>query len=100
MARVLVDVDPLTGTSHYASWDNDDTFRFQQEVDHQPLADINAERRAAAHPRWGDGKPVASIPMPLWWLLKTTGVLDDPKALARWLNDPAHRHFRTREGRV
>jgi hypothetical protein len=32
--------------------------------------------------------------------LKQQGIIDDPKALRRWLNDPDNRYFRTRPGRV
>jgi hypothetical protein len=99
--RRLLDVDPLTGTHHYVDYDEtEDVFRFQQEVEAEPVTEHNGALYNDAPSRWGDMQKVASIPMPLWWLLKTTGILDDRKALEKWLNDPEHRKFRTRPGRV
>lgn len=41
---------------------------------------------------------VASIPDILYWNLKLKGIIDDPKAFKKWLNDPDNRAFRTAEG--
>jgi len=101
--RRFIDRDPLTGTEHWVDYDDsEDVFRFTQAVDHQPLADVNREQFNMYEPgdRWGLGQKVASIPMPLWHLLKSLGILDDKKKLAAWLNDPSHAHFRTFPGRV
>lgn len=49
---------------------------------------------------YGHWNKVASIPMVLYYDLKEKGILDDPKALKKWLNDPDNRAFRTREGTV
>jgi hypothetical protein len=38
--------------------------------------------------------------MPLFYRLKKDGIIDDPSAMKRWLNDPDNRFFRTRPGRV
>jgi hypothetical protein len=43
---------------------------------------------------------VATLPLVLWMKLKQDGILDDPRALRRWLNDPDNRAFRTRPGRL
>ena len=43
---------------------------------------------------------VASIPMGLYMEMKKKGVIDDPKALRRWLNDRDNLVFRTRPGVV
>jgi hypothetical protein len=43
---------------------------------------------------------VASIPMNVYFDLKEKGILDDPAALKRWLNDSDNRFFRTKAGRV
>ena len=38
--------------------------------------------------------------MVLYYDLKEKGILDDPKALKKWLNDADNKAFRTREGTV
>jgi hypothetical protein len=43
---------------------------------------------------------VASLPTLLWLDLKKKGIVDDPKRLAAWLNDPDNRFFRTAPGRI
>lgn len=48
----------------------------------------------------GDMHKVASIPMSIFYDLKRKGILDDPAAMKRWLNDPDNRVFRTRPGTV
>ena len=48
----------------------------------------------------GDMHKVASIPMSIFYDLKRKGILDDPVAMKKWLNDPDNRVFRTRPGQV
>lgn len=48
----------------------------------------------------GDLHKVASIPMSLYFELKAKGILDDQKALRKWLNSSDNRVFRTRPGEV
>jgi hypothetical protein len=99
--RRLLRVDPDTGTAQYVEYDdNDDTFRFVQEVDHLAVADFNRRQYVEPNARFGDGQRVATLPMPLWLKLFQEGVLDDPRRLSAWLNDPDHRDFRTRPGWV
>lgn len=43
---------------------------------------------------------VASLPLVIYNDLKRRGILDDPKAFSRWLNDPDNSVFRTGGGRV
>ena len=38
--------------------------------------------------------------MVVYYDLKNKGILDDPKAIKKWLNDPENKYFRTREGTV
>lgn len=49
---------------------------------------------------YGTMSKVASIPMVVYYDLKEKGILDDQKALKKWLNDPDNKAFRTREGTV
>jgi len=48
----------------------------------------------------GDMHRVASIPMSIYYDLKAKGILDDPAAMKKWLNDPDNVVFRTRPGKV
>jgi len=99
--RKLLRVDPFTGTAQYVEYsDVDDTFRFIQELDAEPIQDFNRQQYNEPNARWGDAQRVASLPLVLWFKLKQDGTLDDPKRLARWLNDPDNRDFRTRPGWV
>lgn len=38
--------------------------------------------------------------MVVYYDLKAKGILDDPVAIKKWLNDPENKYFRTREGNV
>lgn len=40
----------------------------------------------------------ATIPMPIWFALRQSGLLRDPAALCRWLND--HPKFKTTDGQA
>ena len=48
----------------------------------------------------GDMHKVASIPMSIFYDLQRKGILNDPVAMKKWLNDPDNRVFRTRPGQV
>jgi hypothetical protein len=43
---------------------------------------------------------VATLPLSVYYQLKREGIADDPKRLAKWMNDPDNRAFRTRGGRL
>lgn len=72
--------------------------------DAEPIVEANkalANMYDERTPFKGDGfHRVASIPLVIFFDLKKKGVLDDPKAFARWLNDRDNAAFRTRPGRV
>jgi len=95
------DYDPLTGirrTFHYDPDRDGFTIETVQEVgniteDSKALYAMKDERA-----RWGEMEHVAHIPAVLATKLKKAGILDDEKALRRWLDDPDNRHFRTRPG--
>lgn len=48
----------------------------------------------------GDMHKVASIPMSVYYDLKSKGILEDPVAMKAWLNNPDNKVFRTRPGQV
>lgn len=47
-----------------------------------------------------DMKRAATIPVALYWELKREGIIDDPVAMKKWLNDGDNRKWRTSEGRI
>jgi len=99
--RKLLRVDPFTGTAQYVEYDdNDDTFRFIQEIEAEPITEFNKLCYNDAPQQWGDGAAVARIPIALWFTLKQHCIIDHKKALQRWINDPQNRFFRLRPGNV
>ena len=101
MTKRLLGIDPVTGSTQFVDYDEaTDTFRVVDEIEAQPLIDLNRKFYNDTAARWGDGATVARVPMVLWTKLRAEGILDDPKALKRWLNDTDNQGFRTRRGRV
>jgi hypothetical protein len=101
MTKRLLGIDPVTGSTQFVDYDEaTDTFRVVDEIEAQPLIDLNRKFYNDTAARWGDGATVARLPMVLWTKLRAEGILDDPKALRRWLNDSDNQGFRTRRGRV
>jgi hypothetical protein len=99
----LFDIDPLTGSKRYFSYDDEtDECTIQTEHDVSNLLELNKQRynNVDEKARWGDGQLVASIPLPLYFDLKAKGIVDDPKKFKEWLNDSDNRHFRMRPGKV
>jgi hypothetical protein len=96
--------DPLTKTRQIFVYDDtDDSFRIITEQDsHDLYAQSQAERNAMdERANWkGDMHHVARLPMVVYHELKRKGIIDDPAAFKRWLNDPDNKVFRTRPGRV
>ena len=103
MSRRLIDVDPMTGTAQYSHYDEgEDAFRYHQEIEAQPLLDVNRELSNDAPVRWGDGKVIARVPMLQWFLMNQLGLFErgNETALKKWLNDADNRGFRVRPGSV
>lgn len=102
MNRRLFDTDPASGTTEYFSYDEvDDTFTIETQQDVSGLVDANKRAYNDSGQGWkGDMHRVASIPMNVYMELQRQGIIDDPAALRRWLNDPENQYFRTRPGRV
>tara|TARA_R110000787_G_scaffold256910_1_gene362161 strand:- start:444 stop:749 length:306 start_codon:yes stop_codon:yes gene_type:complete len=86
----------------------DGTYSIVTRQDAQPILEQNKEM----HREYGDkltpgkqahGTRVASIPFGIWeqWKKDTNGAIEkDPKLLAKYLNDPDHKYFRTTPTRV
>jgi hypothetical protein len=101
MNKRIFDTDPMTGITRY--WHVTDRGEFVIETQQKIAVDeSNTRARNATDKRakWGDMSRVASIPLSVFYDLKRKGIVDDPKAMKKWLNDPDNRAFRTREGTV
>jgi len=58
-------------------------------------------RAESAGKPWGDGQKVASIPIHIWQReLAEAQREGDDKYVNKWLNDPDHAKFRTKEGKL
>jgi hypothetical protein len=101
--KKLFDFDPTTGTTKWWHYDADrDEATIETVFEVGDIVEQNKAQYSATdeRTRWGEWSKVASIPMPLFYRLKKDGIIDDPSAMKRWLNDPDNRFFRTRPGRV
>jgi hypothetical protein len=99
----LFDYDPETGTTKWWHYDADkDEAKIETVFEVGDLIEQNKKQYADTdeRARYGEWSKVASIPMALFYRLKAKGIIDDPAAMKRWLNDPDNRFFRTRPGRV
>lgn len=99
---ILIDDDVLTMTRQFFIDNDDGTFTIATEEDQSLVLANNQELRKQSdvHQRWGDGQLVASIPMNLYWDLYRRGIIQDEKAMKRWLNSSENVVFRKRLGRV
>lgn len=102
MQRRIFDTDPLTGTTRYWHVKDNGEFVIETQQNVSSIADANKRSYAAtdSKSRYGDMAKVASVPLNVYYDLKRRGIVDDPKAMKKWLNDPDNRVFRTRGGRV
>lgn len=102
MSERVLDKDPVSGITRYFSYDHTNdkyTIRTEQKV--EDLVESNkAQFNDAQSGFKGDMHRVASIPLNVYYELKRKGIVDDPKKLKAWLNDPDNRYFRTKPGRV
>jgi hypothetical protein len=101
--RKLLDYNPDTGVSHVFHWDNEterSTIVAEQDVD--KILDANRAQANDQGKRFAKSgfTKVASVPIGVYAEMKRAGILDDAKALKRWLNDPDNRFFRTHEAHI
>lgn len=102
--RKLLEYDPVTKTRRvfHASTDGEE-FHVETVQDVAEIASDNKALHAMVDERagWkGDMHRVASIPMNVYMDLQKRGIVDDPAAFRRWLNDSDNKVFRTRPGTV
>lgn len=77
------------------------TIQTVQKVDDVAEANKQTFNQFDERANWkGDMHRVASIPMSIFYDLQRKGILNDPVAMKKWLNDPDNRVFRTRPGQV
>ena len=103
MSKTIFDRDEHTVTTFEESADR---FTLTKTQDAQPILDQNArERNDGTNNSTATalGRKVASIPLVVWqnWMKATNGEIQrDPKLLARYLNDPDNKYFRTHNSTV
>jgi len=96
-----MDHDPTTGISHVFYYDEmTDEATIVAEQDVSSVVELNKKSYNETHGKFGEFSKVASLPLVVYNDLQQKGILNDPKALKRWLNDPDNRFFRTRPGTI
>lgn len=96
-----MDHDPTTGISHVFYYDDmTDEATIVAEQDVSSVVELNKKSYNETHGKFGEFSKVASLPLVVYNDLQQKGILNDPKALKRWLNDPDNRFFRTRPGTI
>lgn len=101
MADKVFDVDPLSGITSFWHYDEaTDTALIEKRQDVSDIVEANKSEFNEDHGRYGEWTKVASIPLSVYYELKAKGIVDDPAAMKRWLNDADNRFFRTRPGTV
>jgi hypothetical protein len=98
----VVAVDKDSGFEQVMHVDNDTgaiTLHNRQDV--TAIVEHNKRLFNANESGWkGDFHKVASIPLSLYYELQRKGILNDEKALKKWLQDPDNRVFRTKHGSI
>ena len=101
MTEKIFNLDPLSGIKsvwHYD--DTTDTAFIEKRQDVTAIVEANKAEMNQDHGRYGEWNKVASIPLSVFYDLKQKGIVDDPAAMKKWLNDSENKFFRTRPGRV
>lgn len=93
--------DPMTGIRTIFHYHEDGKVSFEKIMDAEALLNANQDHFNAAPESWkGELHKVASIPMHIYMDLKERGIVDDQKALKKWLNDRDNLKWRTKAGVV
>lgn len=101
MTEKIFNIDPVSGIKSVWHYDDaTDTAFIEKRQDVTEIIDSNKRQFNEDHGRYGEWNKVASIPLNVYFDLKQKGIVDDPVAMKKWLNDPDNRFFRTRPGRV
>lgn len=99
--KIISDESGTTGivTKFHYDADKDEAI-IEKTQDVSSIIEANKAEFNAAPERWGEFTKVGSIPLSVYYELERQGILHDQKALAKWLNDPDNRAFRTRPGTI
>lgn len=94
----LFDRDEATGITKY--WHVNDKGEYVVETVQEVTSVIDGNKREYndTPDRYGEFNKVARLPLSVYYELKRKGILNDPVAMKRWLNDSDNRAFRTRAG--
>jgi len=101
--KTIFDVDK-TGVTTFE--ENEKEFTLTKTQDAQPIVEQNKKEYNSGVNDGGKtalGRKVASIPLVVWqnWMKETKGAIqNDPKLLAKYLNDPDNKYFRTHNSRI
>ena len=98
MNKRIFSHDPQNGITKYWHVKENGEYVIETVQDVTAIADANKRQYNDTPNKYRDVNKVASIPLPIYYELKRKGIVDDPKALAKWLNDADNRVFRTRAG--
>ena len=103
MSKTIFDIDE-TSTTYFEEGDKE--FTLTKVQDTAPVLDNNKKEFNSGINNSTDGmfgRKVASIPLVVWqnWMKETNGaVRSDPVLLAKYLNDPDNKYFKTHNSRV
>jgi hypothetical protein len=107
MPKDLIWQNQALGTRTYYHFDeSDQSISLETIQDIDPIIEENKRiaNDHSSHPRWGEGKLAARIPLIVMQQLVEQGILSPQWAIAderrfrAWLNSPDNRHFRTFPG--
>jgi len=99
MRTRIIDHDPITNITSYWHDDGAGQYTTWEEQEVKPLLEQNQSIRRGTkrRDRWGAGKYVAEIPNIVLMQLRKDGILNDPKAFLKWLDQPENLPFKTAE---
>ena len=92
--------DPLTGITQYWHVTDKGEYVIETQQDVTAIAKKNKAERNSQDGSWGEGRKIGSIPLNIFYDLKRKGIIDDPKAFLKWLQDSENKSWRTKEGRL
>lgn len=107
MSRVF-EIDQLTGSVQHFHFDESgsDDRKGRFVIEDVQIVDSILEQNTALRnsgvraSRKSLGRRVASIPMNIYMELAAKGITKDPKRMAKWLDDPDNRAWRTDNTRI
>lgn len=90
----------MNGITKYWHVKDNGEYAVETVQDVTKIAEANKRQSNSAGGKWGEMAKVASIPLSVYYDLKRRGIIDDPVAMRKWLNDPDNFAFRTRAGKL